>query len=168
MIKYSFRDDQTLTIKHAASADPQKIGEALEAVAAKGEGHLTPQAVVEVARANRHPLHKFFEWNDEIAAEAYRLDQARTLIRSIHIVDDTKAQAPRAFLSIADKSGVSYRTLSDVMDSVELQAIILKQAERDLLAFEGRYKELRDICEDVRAAREKIAKRRQQDGRPSA
>lgn len=48
-------------------------------------GKLTPQAVVDEARNPEHPLHACFDWDDETAAEAWRLEQARTLIRSVRV-----------------------------------------------------------------------------------
>lgn len=48
-------------------------------------GTLTPQAVVAAAKDPTNPLHNYFEWRDDIAAEAFRIDQARTLIRSVKV-----------------------------------------------------------------------------------
>lgn len=47
------------------------------------------------------------------------------------------------------------------MSSVDLQLSVLKQAERDLAAFERRYRDLEAICDTVRQAREAVVKRRQ-------
>ena len=159
MISYTFKDGP-VTIKNAAKADPQKIGTALAQIAEQQKGRLTPPAVVEAARNNRHPLHKFFEWDDAVAAESFRLDQARTLIRSVRIVGEDDAEPAPAYLSIADKGGTSYRALAEVLDSADLQSSVLASAERDLAAFERRYRSLADICEVIRDAREKIAARR--------
>lgn len=159
MVEYVFRDGP-VTIKNAKKADPQKIGAALAKITEQQKGRLTPPAVVDAARDNRHPLHKFFEWDDAIAAESFRLDQARTLIRSIRLVGEDDIEAPPAFLSVADKGGTSYRTYAEVMDSADLQNTVLAAAERDLAAFEKRYRQLADICEVIRDAREKIAARR--------
>lgn len=46
-------------------------------------GRLTPGIVIEAARDANSPLHGYFEWDDSIAAENYRTEQARTLIRSV-------------------------------------------------------------------------------------
>ena len=158
MISYTFKDGP-VTIKNAKKADPQKIGVALAKIAEQQKGRLTPPAVVEAARDQRHPLHKHFEWDDQVAAEAYRLDQARVLIRSVRIVGEDDAEPAPAFLSVADKGGTSYRTFAEVMDSADLQNTVLAAAERDLAAFERRYRALADICEVIRYAREKIAAR---------
>lgn len=161
MIKYVFNDERPLTIKNAKKADPQKIGDALTAISNKVGGRLTPKAVLQEAKAPKHFLHQYFEWDDALAADHFRQDQARTLIRCVQIVNDDDADkfAP-AFLSISDKSGVSYRPLQVVMASTELQLAVLQRAERDLESFERRYRDLGDICDLVRVAREKASARR--------
>lgn len=74
MIRYVFKEDEPIRIKAAAKANPQVIGEALSEVAKNEGGRLTPGAVVSAARSQNHPLHPHFEWDDRVAAEAYRLD----------------------------------------------------------------------------------------------
>ena len=49
-------------------------------------GKLDPKEVVDAARDTISPLHDYFEWDDDKAADAYRLEQARTLIRRVKIV----------------------------------------------------------------------------------
>lgn len=49
------------------------------------KGRLTPQNVVADARNRNSPLHDIFEWDDAKAADQYRLEQARELIRSVKI-----------------------------------------------------------------------------------
>jgi hypothetical protein len=159
MIKYVFREEP-VALLNAKKADPQKIGLALEKIAADGGGRLTPPAVVDAARNPRSPLHRHFEWDDTKAAEAYRLDQARAIIGVIRIEDDA-GEPTRAFLSVRDGAGTSYRTAAEVSGSVDLQLAVLKQAERDLEAFGKRYRELQDICEDVASARAKARTRRE-------
>lgn len=158
-MKYLFKEP--LTIKAADKADPQKIGEALTKIAAEAGGELTPHAVVASAQNPRSLLHRHFEWDDAKAAEAYRVDQARTLIASIRVEDEEAEDGDtRAFISISSKAGTSYRSAHDVRNSADLQAIVLKQAERELESFEKRYRELQDICNIVKSAREAIAKKR--------
>lgn len=65
--------------------DDRAKAAALEEIAQRHGGGLTPPIVVEEARAKDHPLHDYFEWRDGIAAEKYREDQARALIRSVRI-----------------------------------------------------------------------------------
>jgi len=51
----------------------------------EARGRLTPAKVVESARLKTSPLHDHFEWVDSVAAQHYRLEQARTLIRGIRV-----------------------------------------------------------------------------------
>lgn|SRR5512135_67862 len=158
MVKYVFRE--LLTLKNAKDADPQKIGERLQKISDTVGGHLTPDAVVEDAKNARSPLHPYFEWDDAKAAKAHRLDQARMLIRAIKI-EDVDEEAKPAFISISEKSGTSYRSFADVQKSAELQDIVLRAAQRDLEAFEKRYRELQDVCELIREARSIVERKRQ-------
>ena len=158
MIKYVFKE--LPNIKGMHSADPQVIGEELEKIAAKSEGKLTPVDVVKAASSVRHPLHKHFEWDNAKAASAFRLEQARAVIRSIRVVDDKSKDEVRAFFSITEKSGTSYRTIDAVRSSLELQLAVLKQAERDLDAFQKRYRDLTDVCDFVVQAKDALATRR--------
>jgi hypothetical protein len=156
MIRYVFREDEPLRIKAAGKADPQMIGEALEKISETAKGELTPKAVVDAARSKRHPLHVHFEWDDSIAAENYRVDQARSLIRVIRVHDEATPEPARAFISINSRTGTSYRSLADVKRSPDFQQAVMAQADKDLEAFQRRYRELTDICEFVSAARDRI------------
>jgi hypothetical protein len=160
MIKYCFKDSP-ITIKAADKANPQRIGEALAKIAAAGGGELTPKAVVEAARSSSNVLHKHFEWDDSKAAEAFRLDQARNVIRSIHAEDEDASDGhAAAFVSVSDKGGTSYRTLDAIKNSADLQARVLAQAERDLDAFQRRYRAMQDVCAIIRTAQDALAKKR--------
>jgi len=68
----------------------------LEALAA--EGRLTPRDTVERARDPKSPLHSYFTWDDAKAADERRLDQARSLIRSVRVeieYQDRLYEAPK-------------------------------------------------------------------------
>lgn len=160
MLRFSFKEAPT-TIKNAKKAKPQVIGEAIHRLAEEHGGKLRPQHAVEAARNAHHVLHQHFEWNDKVAANSHRLEQARELIRLIRVVDTDDAKQRkerRAFISVTDKGGTSYRNVAEVMESTQLQLRVLEQAERDLRAWESRYEDLTEICGMVRAAREHLTK----------
>jgi len=48
-------------------------------------GALTPEQVVAAAEDTKSPLHKYFEWDDNKAAHAHRIGQARELIKRVKI-----------------------------------------------------------------------------------
>lgn len=159
MVKYVFRDDEPLRIKGSKNADPQMIGEALTVIAGLGGGEITPKAVVEAARSPDSALHNHFEWEDRVAAESYRLDQARRLIRVVRIEDqDASSGYVNAFLSV-NSGGISYRPVEAVRRSADMQMAVLRQAKRELEGFQSRYRDLQEIFPDLSSAVEKIDRR---------
>ena len=69
-------------------------------------GKLTPALVVDVARDPDHVLHNRFEWDDSVAGERYRRDQAHELIRSVRVnYVSARTEEPlsiRAFQAVKD------------------------------------------------------------------
>lgn len=64
-------------------------------------GTVTPEAVVEEARPSGAPLHSAFEWDDAVAAETHRQEQARKLLGKLVVSyrrPDGSMTAPTRFL----------------------------------------------------------------------
>jgi hypothetical protein len=160
MTKYGFRDTPYL-FRNADKADPQKVGEALAGIAAENKGRLNPADVVEAARQRRSELHAFFTWDDAEAAEAHRLDQARAIIRAVIVVE---VSAPndnrkRAYLSICDDQGYSYRPVKEIENDAGLQLKLMDMALRELRAFQQRFADLQDICAMVKVVEDTVRSR---------
>lgn len=77
MVKKEYFSD-TLFKKNA-----QVYGEELQKIAEIGQ--LTPESIVNTARDISNPLHECFEWEDSLAAENWRKQQARILINVIKV-----------------------------------------------------------------------------------
>ena len=58
----------------------------------KRSGRITPRSVLDAARPKDSPLHHYFEWNDGRAAAAYRMEQARYIIRHVRIIITTETR----------------------------------------------------------------------------
>lgn len=160
--QFSFRDDP-LFLHNSKDADPQVIGDALDAIAEANGGLLTPQATVAAARRRGHPLNRHFEWRDKQAADKYRLDQARQLIRVIRVVSDEEPQVKHyAYVNVRAEQGRAYMSPTRIIDSSLLQARALEMAERELAALERRYAEIADLCRDIAAWRGRLSQRRQE------
>lgn len=70
---------------------------ALNQMSKANGGRITPEQIVDAARDESSPLHQYFEWDNRIAAEQYRLMQARTLLRSCQVdvkIEDHKVRIP--------------------------------------------------------------------------
>lgn len=117
-------------------------------------GLLRPEALVVAAESPAHPLHDKFEWDDTEAARLYRIEQARTVIRSfrVHIPDlNVEVQALSSLEMDRQNSG-GYRWTLEVLDRPDLRDELLRTALRELNAIKLKYqhiKELKDVWEKI-------------------
>lgn len=123
-------------------ADPQLAGAMLERLEA--ENNLTAKALVDANRPEDAPLHNEFEWNDSIAAEAYRENQARHIINCIEIVREEK-EPVRAFFSIS-RAESEYHHVDAIMKEEDKRQALLKQALSELVSFERKYRQLEELA----------------------
>jgi len=117
------------------------------------QGVLTPQIVVEDARPKNSVLHDRFTWDDAEAAEAYRLDQARDLIRSVrvqYVEHDGQISSTRAFVNIDRPPKREYVPVEEVRDDPVLTEIALRDAEREWRSLFTRYQHLEQFLAMVR------------------
>lgn len=82
----------------------EQVKEALEKIANENGGTLRPADVVNAARDPEHPLHERFQWDDAKAGEAHRLDQARSLIKSVKVEITTTTRKINAVAYVHDPS----------------------------------------------------------------
>lgn len=67
-------------------------------------GRLTASAVVEDAKSSDSPLHHYFEWDTNKAAYQHWIEQARTLITSVQVVQKTDSTSVRTVYYVRDPS----------------------------------------------------------------
>lgn len=112
-------------------------------------GKLTPEQVVEAARDRKSVLHALFEWDDAKAASAWRLEQARGLIRSVQVMvtvgQDRTISVPvyvRDPNAESDEQG--YQALDDIKDNPEAARAAL---DIELMRVEGLLSRAEGIAE---------------------
>lgn len=101
---------------------------------------LTPINLLNANRNENAPLHNEFEWNDEVAAEEYRISQARHIINCLCIKPEitNKEQIPvRAFLKTT--TAEPYNSLSVILENEDKTTEMLKRALNELKAFKAKY-----------------------------
>ena len=104
-------------------------------------GSLTPRAVVDDATHDNSPLHKCFEWDNEKAADAFRLEEARRLIGSIIVaqVDDAPvSKETRAFVH-TNIEGPRYEAIQVAVQQADMRAEILGRAQQEIKLWRARY-----------------------------
>ena len=142
--QYKFRDGFV-----AKNVDAQTAGEECKRVA--DTIGLTAENLLNENRTDGTPLHDYFEWRDDVAAEKYRLTQAKDIIRSIVLVrqseDDNKPPV-RQFVSICKgKKEREFIPVETVLKRQDYTEQMFEQAKRDLLAFRTKYVSLRKYAE---------------------
>lgn len=78
------------------------IEKCINEIAERNNGKITPAMVVAEAKRKDHPLHQFFEWDDRIAGNKYREDQARGYIRSVRVTITVENKPLRAVAYVRD------------------------------------------------------------------
>jgi hypothetical protein len=133
----------------------------LQAIYEKHE-QLTPAIVVNEARDKKHPLHDRFEWDDKVAGESWRREQAHQLIRSVKVVyksatDDEPERSVRAFHAVRGEQGHAYEPTEKITESAFLTELLLRDMEREWRALYARYQAFEEFLSMVREDIEKVA-----------
>jgi hypothetical protein len=117
-------------------------------------GLLTPALVVDEARPDDHPLHNRFEWDDSIAGEAYRHQQAHRLITSVRVNIGHDKHGPkdvRAFVAVPTSlPQPNYMPIADAFADDMTQRIVLAEFERALKQLHRRYGHLKEYAQMLR------------------
>jgi len=143
-----------------SDADAKVIGPELEKLAEQGKS--CPRQIVEAATNAKSPIHPYFEWRDDIAAQLYREDQARGMAQSIMIkVADSRGieREVRAFHSARvitvdtteKKKGPKqhpYLTFDQIKEDKEIADSVIYEALRQLITWKSKYALYREVFAD--------------------
>lgn len=119
-------------------ADAQKVYQEI------GDTSITPEEVLEKARKKRSELHKCFEWDDSVAAEKFRLQQARQIIQLLVITPKYEDDEPIRAFQISSEKNV-YQPTRLIIQQPDEYTQLLKRAKGELFAIEKRYKMLSEL-----------------------
>ena len=133
----------------------QEVGEVCEQLEKQGE--LSPKTLLDASRDENAPLHNAFEWDDTVAAEKWRLEQARVLIANVRIVysDDTQERndmKDRGFVPVTGQKSV-YVSMDTALHRDEYKKKLLENARRDSELYLAKYRrieELAGVCEAMK------------------
>lgn len=125
-----------------------KRKEFLLQLAEENDGMLTAELVVEAARPEDSPIHEAFEWDDDQAGTAYRLWQARQMIKvEVTLI---KNKSTRMFRNVqvtmedgSKKRG--YVSLDVILDDEDLYKQTLKKAVGSLRYWQSEYKTVKEL-----------------------
>ena len=136
-MQYSFKPGSYIKV------DAQAAGEMCERLAA--ENRLTAKELLNANRPADAPLHGAFEWDDSIAAEAYRENQARHIINCLQIVEPEKKEPVRAFFNIV-RTESNYHHVDAIFQNETATSALLKTALAELESFRKKYRQLSELA----------------------
>lgn len=127
----------------------------LIAIRDANDGVLKPEFVLDAARDPNHPLHSRFEWDDSVAAERFRREQAHRLIQKANISyrapgDDGPPRLTRAFIAVRAGEGHVYDPVEEVAEDPLRRKIALADMERAWKELFKRYQEYEEFFALVR------------------
>lgn len=147
--------------KYQMPVDAQTAGEELERISGKYGGVLLPENIVDESRDANAVLHNCFEWDNNIAAEKYRVEQARYIIRNIVCIVEKPAiedgqtktvEVVRAFVDVSEKPKGVFIPIKTALNQENYREKILRDALAELRMFQKKYRiyaELAGICKAI-------------------
>jgi len=119
-------------------ADPQAIGEEIEALIDAKKEHVTPEELVAAGRSRNSALHPVFTFDDIEAGDKWRNHEARRLTTQLHLADKKdpdKASRTRAFIYVKHPNHDGKRVLLSMRSAMarsEFREQAIEQAVRML------------------------------------
>lgn len=139
---------EKVVVAKKANVDREMVLAELEVIRQRNDGLLRAEDVVDFARHPDTQLHTKFTWDDTVAAERFRLMQARQVIR-VHVkIYPKEKQRVRAYVSMLEdrRKGGGYRSTEEVLAIEAMRDQLLYQAHREMKAFVARYEHLEELA----------------------
>lgn len=116
------------------------------------EERLNPTELVEVSRPDDAPLHSEFEWDDSVAAEKWREEQAGAMIRHLVVrIEANEQEYPTRQYFMVQREANTYEPIHVILKDEDKTAMLLDQAKRELQAFKAKYAGLNELAEVMKA-----------------
>lgn len=137
---YTFKPGARLKTK----IKPDALMKELDRVRNK-TGALTPSALVNESRPVKAVLHPEFTWADDKAAELWRMEEARNLLRVTQVVYETGPVEPQRAVVLQTRSkdmedvASEYAPVHEVLERQSTRDRLILDLLRDLQAFRRRF-----------------------------
>lgn len=126
-------------------ADPELAAQVLDKLAS--ENRLNAESVVDVSKPKDAVLHDDFEWNDKKAALEYRKDQARYIMRSLVLIEETEPDsAPIRYCFQIEEKTSNYTPINVIMQNSDSVEALKRKALSELMAYSMKYDTIIKKC----------------------
>lgn len=118
------------------------------------DGSISSSSLVEEARDESSEIHALFEWDDKIAGEQWRLQQAKIVLSCLKVTvkdsDDEMPRKIRAFVNTnPERSKGVYMNIEDAMSNYDTRNGVILRAKKELMAFLDKYSSIKELDELV-------------------
>lgn len=126
-------------------ADAQKVADEIVSIGDSA----TPRQIVDKAMDKRTELHKCFEWDNDVAADQYRLQQARQITHHLVIEEhfDANEDKPPIRFLVKTSQVEGYKPIERVFRQDDEYQKLLARAMAELRAFKQKYSRLSELSE---------------------
>lgn len=125
----------------------------------KSDGCIRPERLIAVSKPPSAPLHNQFTWDNNAAADKYRIIEAGSIIRSVRIVEEDipidEQPVIRAFVNVTaahdetEFEGRAYIPMAKVERHENYRQQALNTAKSELILWKNRYQDLSDYFKGV-------------------
>lgn len=110
----------------------------------------TPRQILEKAKDSNTELHKCFTWDDSEAAEKWRIEEAKAVVRNLKIVEQEPGKEPevtqiRVFYKTDNQSG--YKPCRMILKKTDEYKMLLERCRSELLAIKKKFENLSEYDE---------------------
>lgn len=127
----------------------QTVIRELKRIGDRHGGIIKPEQVVAAAQPVNSPLHNYFDWDDDEAASAWRIHQARQLLSICveYVGSENSGRETKVFVSLkSDRAAEGgYRTLVNVLQNENLRDQLLLDAMESMAFFREKFQQLREL-----------------------
>jgi hypothetical protein len=133
-------------------------------------GKLTPRLILnEVKGKPKHPLYHRFEWDDRLAGEKYRLQQARLLIIEVDVLyedQEGKSRPIREWYQTraSDTGEPEYDRLENIMADAFRRKLLMSEMERRIAELVATYERLDEFWDLMRKVSRQTPRKKRKAG----
>lgn len=147
MQKYSWRNTSYPVKAETAAAELQRIEQE--------HGEVTPRILLDESTPEDAVMHPCYEWDDEKAADKYRLWQSRNILSCLTItyVDVERPEAKqievRAYQNVSDERNGRFLNVQTAMAQTSTRETVLMNALKELAMFRKKYADLSELSKVI-------------------
>ena len=125
------------------SVSAQEVGEHLESLEER-DGYVTFETFLDSARPEDSPMHKLFEWNNEVAAEKWRRQQSSVIINSLRVTitsQDNEVRQLSAFVNTKNRNVEKGRfvSITTAVRKEDIMKHVIAEAKKELQWINRKY-----------------------------